>query len=210
MTSREARIEAWDRKYRGAHPRWRGPPEPGILLPERARVLELGCGDGKTLRGLVGGSRDVVGLDFSWEGLTSLRSRSVDEDGFQLVRADGSHLPFSSESFDVIVAHHFFEHFEALERVEAATEAVRVLESDGILYLRAFSSMDMRAGKGNPIETSTFIREGIPYHYFEEEEIQPLFRGLTLESIRTDVSEKRFAGEPRKRAVIVALLRKSL
>jgi ubiquinone/menaquinone biosynthesis C-methylase UbiE len=210
MTPREARIEAWDRKYQGAHPRWRGPPEPGIHPPEGARVLELGCGDGKTLRGLVGARREVIGLDFSRAGLTSLRARSADNGEFQLVQADGSHLPFAPGSFGVVVAHHFFEHFEAMERREAAAEAVRVLSWKGALYLRAFSSKDMRAGKGSPIEPSTFMREGIPYHYFEEGEVQPLFRGLTIESIRTDTSEKRFAGEPRKRAVIVAVLRKSL
>ena len=210
MTSRGARIEAWDRKYQGVHPRWRGPPEPGIQLPEGARALELGCGDGKTLRGLVGAGREVIGVDFSRKGLISLRARSADESIFQLVQADGSHLPFTNESFGVVVAHHFFEHFEALERKEVAAEVARVLGRKGILYLRAFSSLDMRAGKGRPIEPSTIMREGIPYHYFEEDELHPLFRGLTLESIRTEISEKRFFGEPRKRAVIVASLRKSL
>ena len=73
MTSREASIEAWDRKYQGAHPRWRGPAALGFQLPDEARVLELGCGDGKTLRGLVGARREVIGLDFSRRGLTSLR-----------------------------------------------------------------------------------------------------------------------------------------
>ena len=149
-------------------------------------------------------------MDFSRKGLTSLRARSADEGEFQLVQADGSHLPFTPESFGVIVAHHFFEHFKAMERKEAAAETVRVLCLNGMLYLRVFSSKDMRAGKGSLIEPSTFMREGIPYHYFEEDELHPLFRGLTLESIRTEISEKRFFGEPRKRAVIVASLRKSL
>jgi len=53
------------------------------------------------------------------------------------------------------------------------------------------------------------MREGIPYHYFERTRSSPC-SAADLESIRTDISEKMFAGEPRMRAVIVAVLRKSL
>jgi ubiquinone/menaquinone biosynthesis C-methylase UbiE len=210
MGSIRAKIMAWDRKYEGEHPRWRGPAVHELNLPDGGRVLELGCGDGKTLRGLVGKGHEVVALDFSRQAILSMMARMANEGHVHPVLGDGSVLPFSSETFQLVVGHHFFEHLESQGRRSAAREVARVLSPGGILSVRAFGRHDMRDGKGEVIEPSTYLREGIVYHYFEEEEIVLLFGDLKLCSLRTEVMNKRFAGEPRSRVVIRAEFHKGL
>ncbi len=204
-----AGSEAWDKKYQTGHPRWRGPPAQELDIPDGGRVLELGCGDGKTLRGLVGRNREVVALDFSNVALLS-SVRSIKDRDFHLVRGDGAALPFASGTFQLVVGHHFFEHLLAEERRGSAKEAARVLAPGGALRVRAFGRGDMREGKGKMVEPSTYVREGIAYHYFTEEELCALFSDLAVGSIEKEVTIKRFAGEPRERVVLLAEFRKGL
>jgi ubiquinone/menaquinone biosynthesis C-methylase UbiE len=210
MGSRDAKMETWDRKYQGDHPRWRGPSVHEFNLPKGERVLELGCGDGKTLRGLLAKDQEVVALDFSRQALLSLEGRIANMVNVHPVQGDGSVLPFVSESFQLVVGHHFFEHLESDERSSSAGEVARVLRSGGSLSVRAFGRQDMREGKGERIEPSTYLREKIVYHYFDERELERLFSDLTLDTMVTEVTSKRFAGELKNRVIIHAEFHKGL
>jgi ubiquinone/menaquinone biosynthesis C-methylase UbiE len=139
-----------------------------------------------------------------------LRGRMSKDERAVLVEGDGSALPFASGSFQLVVAHHFLEHLEAEERRSSAIEVARVLGPGGTLSVRAFGREDMREGKGEVTEPSTYLREGIAYHYFQEEELKNMFRALTLDSMRTEVTIKRFAGELKSRVVLHASFHKGL
>jgi MPBQ/MSBQ methyltransferase len=210
MRSRESKLAAWDRKYDGAHPRWRGPSDVHIDIHDGETVLEIGCGDGKTLLGLVRGDHQTIGLDFSRKALLSLAKRSEEVGAAHLVQAECTSLPFASESLHHVVAHHVLEHLEAEERQVAAKEVARTLRPGGWLHASVFAREDLREGKGELVEPSTYLREGILYHYFLEEELEGLFGALTMRSIRTELTVRRFAGEPIKRSVIHGTFHKGL
>jgi len=208
MLSRSSRLAAWDRKYGGDHPRWRGPSDLDIEIQEGETVLELGCGDGKTLQGLQGSGHRTIGLDFSRRALLSIGERT--SEGALLVQADCVHLPFASGSLHRIVAYHVLEHLGIKERCLAAGEVARTLKPGGWLHVSAFAREDLREGKGELVEDSTYLREGILYHYFQEGELRELFSALHLHSMRTESKVKRFAGKPIKRSVVHAVFRKGL
>lgn len=171
------------------------PPRPGL-------ALELGCGDGKTLKSLLS-SGQVVSLDFSRRALLSCRHRLPLGPLSELVQGEMATLPFADAVFDLVLAHHVLEHLYEEERTSLAEEIVRVLKPGGALDLRAFSCGDMRQGKGREVERSTFLREGILYHYFTEEELGGLFGRLVLDEMCTSVTEKRFSGAVHRRSVIL-------
>ncbi|MEE2896525.1 MAG: methyltransferase domain-containing protein, partial [Planctomycetota bacterium] len=55
-----------------------GPPNPEILelvptLPARARVMDLGCGEGRLMLPLAEAGFELVGVDVSEAGITKLR-----------------------------------------------------------------------------------------------------------------------------------------
>jgi SAM-dependent methyltransferase len=84
----------------------RAPTATGHLLPanvpDRARILDIGCGAGQTLIALGPGSgRTVVGIDIDAEALR-LGQALTGETRFVCGRAES--LPFGRDSFDFVIA----------------------------------------------------------------------------------------------------------
>lgn len=104
------------------------------------RILDFGCGYGSFLIYCLKRGYDVTGVDisrqrleffsviFELSGLPEfLRSRYI--------IYDGRNLPFSDNSFDVVVANQVLEHVRRVREVIA--ELGRVLKKGGILYTRS-------------------------------------------------------------------------
>ncbi len=67
-----------------------------------ARVLELGCGDGRLLREVADAAELVVGIDPHAESLVAaMREHASAGHELRLVRADAAALPLARERFDV-------------------------------------------------------------------------------------------------------------
>jgi len=196
---------AWDRQYSRRGELWGGAADGLPALPEGSEVLELGCGNGKTLSAMTGRSWQITGLDFSAEAV-ALCSRIT---GPRLLTADVRHLPFRDETFDAVFAFHITGHLEREDREMMAEEITRVLRRGGRLFFRGFGRGDMRCGKGTETEEATFRRgDGIITHYFTEEETEDLFSGLRAISVRTDTWNMRIRGRDYPRAEIWAELMK--
>jgi SAM-dependent methyltransferase len=193
---------AWDLEYAKPHPLWKGVPHEVGMPPGTGRVLELGCGNGKTLAALMKGGSEVVGVDFSRNGLRAC-ARSVPAPP-DLVQADLRWLPFAGDSFDHVVAFHVLGHLPAVDRPIAVGEIRRVLRPGGGLLVRVFSGADMRCGQGEEVEPRTFMKgTGIPCHYFEKAELLDLldgFRVLVLDGVK---ALKRYDGQEYQRAELV-------
>ncbi|GEM_PF-2726071 len=95
------------------------------------RLLDLGVGKGrlKLYYPADGPPVDWIGLDIQTWRLEAAKKVP----GWQLVRGDGTRLPFPDGAFDLVVCSQVLEHFENSE--EALREAGRVLASDGTLLL---------------------------------------------------------------------------
>jgi SAM-dependent methyltransferase len=92
-------------------------------------VLDLGCGDGRTIdmfRDLLPQST-WTGVDIETSPEVNLRSRN---DG-KFVTYDGVTLPFNESAFDLIYSHQVLEHCRFPEKV--ISEAFRVLRAGGFL-----------------------------------------------------------------------------
>jgi SAM-dependent methyltransferase len=70
-------------------------------LPERSRVLDLGCGGGGPATRALAARHDVLGVDISEQQLERAR-RLVPEARF--LRADATEVAFEPESFDAVVS----------------------------------------------------------------------------------------------------------
>lgn len=196
-----AHLQAWDQDYIRRGRVWGGSVRGLPDLPEGSRVLEMGCGDGKSLSAMPIGWR-VVALDLSPQALRL--ARKVKESG-SFILADGCRLPLQSESFDAVFAIHVAGHLFEEERRAFAGEAARVLLPGSRLFFRDFSREDMRAEQGEEVEPGTFQRRsGIITHYFDEREVESLFSGLERDFIHTRRWNMRIRGKENVRAEVEA------
>ncbi len=196
--------DTWDPFYRRRGRMWGGITRDIPELPVGSRVLELGCGSGKTLRGMENRGWRVIALDISSEAIALSRAACSAE----FVIGDGRSLPFREGSFDAVFAFHVLGHLLETQRCAMRKEIVRVLRNGGMLFFRGFSSSDFRAS-GEEIEERTFLRgDGTLTHYFTEDEVVGIFDSLELVSVETVLWNLRIRGRDLPRAEIRATFRK--
>ena len=205
----DSHKKAWEKEYRSRHNLWAGGVKGLPELPAGAQVLELGCGNGKTLSAMLGRPWRITALDISTEAVRL--SRLALERKIELLVADVGRLPFRNASFDAVFAFHVAGHLLISERERMAQEASRVLKEDGLLFFRGFEKGDLRAGSGVRLEPGTFMRgQGIMTHYFTEPEVEELFGLLEPLSICTSKWKMRIRGEDKIRSEVAAVFRKSV
>jgi SAM-dependent methyltransferase len=106
--------------------------QPDLLPAEAgARVLDVGCGDGRHI--LAAGARGAyaVGVDYDPVELLKARTR-LGATRIDLIAADASHLPFRDEAFEAIICTETLEHLP--DDVGAMREIGRVLVDEGLLH----------------------------------------------------------------------------
>ena len=196
--------EAWDSFYSGNRRPWRGVSDIGELpFPPGGRVLEVGCGNGKTAVALAKRGYRVTGMDFSQKAIDICRELILDAD---FVCASVLNIPFENGSFDGISAFHVLEHLTDEELSKASEDLYRVMRNGGYLLVKSFAEGDMRAGKGITSGDSVIRGNGILYHYFTEDELTSKLSQFECVSIRTVEDKTRF-GPVRRR--IEAVFRKA-
>lgn len=192
LLKRAPHLYAWEKDYKMRGELWRGPFLSFSFqdfLPGGAKVLELGCGDGKTLSSLVSCGFKATGIDISPSALKLARKKVGRK--AKLVVGDVCSLPFRSNFFDAVVAVHVLGHLTAKERKKAVVEIKRVLCSGGLLFFEGFSRSDFRFGAGVEVERNTFRRaNNVWYHYFSVAEAKRLFSGFKVVELCEECVEK--------------------
>jgi ubiquinone/menaquinone biosynthesis C-methylase UbiE len=184
--------DVWDAEYRRKGVLWRGETE----LPKglQGRVLELGCGDGKSMAAAK--ELDVIGVDISREGLRLCAAR-LGGCG-PLLQADATCLPFTDGAFDAVLAFHILENLNDAEVRALALEVAHVLHPDGILWVRCFHPDDMRS----PTQGGKEERSGISYRYRDEGALRALLRPLQPITLERRELRKRYHGRDLRRVVL--------
>jgi SAM-dependent methyltransferase len=109
-----------------------------VVVRERARVLELGCGTGRVLSPLLSTGAAVVGVDRSAPMLARCRRRLRRGRRFRpggLVRADVRALPYAPGSFGAIVAPYgLLQSLVSDKALDAALDSVASVLAPGGLF----------------------------------------------------------------------------
>ncbi|MBT8508414.1 methyltransferase type 11 [Methanomicrobiaceae archaeon CYW5] len=198
--------EEWDENYRQRGRLWTGGVTGIPPLPPEGSILELGCGNAKTIAAVEGDARRITGIDISRHALALARA-AVPQATF--CQADARNLPFRDGTFFAVIAYHITGHLTAAGRAVLAAEALRVLASGGVLFVREFSTGDFRCGKGTETESMTFRRgTGIYTHYFTPDELEALFAPARLISLESRGWVMRIRGKDYPREVIDAVFRR--
>jgi len=205
----ESGAGPWEGEYARKGRLWGGAVHFLPAIPRKGRVLELGCGNGKTSRALLERGCEVVGIDPALTAIGLCRHHAPGETGGEFALADARSLPFTDASFTAVIAFHVIGHLPGEERERCAREAARVLNDGGTLYFSGFSKEDFRAGNGCETEPGTFLRKnGIATHYFTESEVLALFGELVPSGCTTRRWALTVRGKAFPRAEIAAAFTK--
>jgi SAM-dependent methyltransferase len=196
----------WEETYRRQKYLWGGSVPELPSLPHHARVLELGCGNGKTFAALLRNGWDAVALDFSKTAVKTARSQiTLDQSGDCIV-ADARSIPFRAASFDAVFSWHILGHLTGQDRIQVAERIGSLLKPGGIVLFSEFSRDDFRCNKGTLLEEGTFLRgNSISTHYFTEDEVRKLFISLPCISLITRQWEMKGRGTNYVRSEIQAV-----
>ena len=143
------------------------PPNPTLLryaAGERAtgmeRALDIGCGAGRNAVPLARLGWTVTGIDLSWPMLEAAAGRARAESvsqRFRQVLAPMEHLPITSASMDLIVAHGIWNLARSSGQFRAALrEAARVARPKAALFVFTFSRATLPPGAA-PVAGEDFV-----------------------------------------------------
>ena len=199
--------KVWENDYKSRGCLWGGGLPSLPDLPLGSRVLELGCGNGKTLSAMLRYPWTITALDVSARAVMLGRIAALERADFLV--ADACLLPFRDLAFDAVFAFHVVGHVLHADRETMASEVTSVLKHEGKLFFRDFGVEDMRASTGEEIEPSTFRRgQGVTTHYFTEDEAADLFSLMKPVAILTHKWKMRVRGKDLLRTEVEAVFQK--
>lgn len=125
----------------------------GISIPAGARILDMGCGEGRAVRALRDAGFDAWGCDIAFDNCGALHdpagTRDLLERGFlRPISLQPYRLPFDDAEFDVVLSTEVLEH--VMNYPEFIAENRRVQKPDGI-------SLHIFPGPWPPIELHTYV-----------------------------------------------------
>ncbi|MFN6560176.1 MAG: class I SAM-dependent methyltransferase [Nostoc sp. ChiSLP01] len=111
-----------------------------VNLPDRANILDIGCGTGRLLGRLATKFPDLrgTGLDLSSNMLRMARLTNRHHPRLIFIEGKAESLPFADGQFDAVFSTISFLHY--LEPQQVVSEIARVLSPGGCFYLVDFTS----------------------------------------------------------------------
>ena len=114
------------------------------LFPDRASVLELGCGTGDMWRGksdVIGRCSRLILSDFSAGMLDKAKETLKDESGIEYRVIDIRDIPCPDRCFDAVIANMMLYHVPDLDK--GLGEVRRVLKNGGVFYCATYGENGM-------------------------------------------------------------------
>jgi SAM-dependent methyltransferase len=133
------------------------------FIPQGAKTLEIGCGTGKiTAQAAKYRSSQAVGIDVLPQSIDYARGLAdYMEVTVEFVLGSGFSVPFSPESFDVVLSEGVIEHFSRAETDRMVAEHARVCRPGGHVVISVPNLLNL------PL-TYHKLRAGSGYHAYPE------------------------------------------
>lgn len=104
-----------------------------LHIPKNSKVLDIGCGYGRTIRTISSITNDIIGIDNDEKAVEQVKNCKLN-----ILLADVFNLPFSDKHFDYLVLMMTLVNFSE-NKVKALEEMKRVLKDSGKITISVYS-----------------------------------------------------------------------
>lgn len=163
------------------------PPITRHLPDGEGRLLDIGCGTGRTLHQIaVAHPRlRLTGVDLSPAYIKHARKQLIDLDDITLAVENGEHLPWADATFDVVTSTYMFHELPRNARRNVVREMLRVLKPGGLVVIEDSAQL---------VESAVFepVLRGFPADFHEpfyedylEDDLAELLREVGFADVGT-------------------------
>ena len=142
------------------------------------RVLEVGCGAGTDLARFAKGGAVVTGVDVAASAI-ELARRNFQQQGLEadLREADGEHLPFADDTFDLVYAHGVVQYTP--DGAALVNECRRVLEPGGEAVFQVYNRISWLNALSKLMKVPLEHEDAPVLKKYSAAEFRALLRGFT-------------------------------
>jgi len=108
------------------------------IITPNAKVLEVGCGDGRSIFDILPITKNITGIDHDDKAIADAKNNFSSYPSIKILKEDATKLPFQSEDFDFVVCLTTFANF-ADNKFIILEEMKRVLKNSGKIIISVFS-----------------------------------------------------------------------
>ena len=146
-------------------------------LPTGAKVLDIGCGNGKNM----GIRKDLQMIGFEQ---SSTLCEICAKKGLEVVQGDARSLPFPNNSFDAVIMIAVLHHLPPIEQRTVLFEIKRVLQSGGVAMITCWAVEQPPSARRKFVRGLNLVewsgREELPLMYWVQDEADAKELGRSL------------------------------
>lgn len=151
-------------------------------------ILDLGCGSGNNTLYLINKNKKVIAVDFSQNAINNIKKNFKEIYDTKCINMlDG--LPFSDNSFEVVIADLSLHYFKDKDTIRIIEELKRVLCKNGHLIIRVNSINDINHGAGQGLEIEYHLyqtQDGRLKRFFDENDIKEYFKDFDIKYLKEE------------------------
>ncbi|MBU0958751.1 MAG: class I SAM-dependent methyltransferase [Nanoarchaeota archaeon] len=107
-------------------------------LTRDCKVLEVGCGEGRTLNDITHITKNITGIDHDEKAVNDAKNNFKNNPEIKIIQAKAENLPFENKTFDFVICMTTFANF-AQKKYKILKEMKRVLKDNGSIIISVFS-----------------------------------------------------------------------
>jgi len=109
-----------------------------LNITKNAKVLEVGCGEGRSLKDIINITENLTGIDHDPYAVKKAKTNLKGHSKINVLRAEATNIPFKDKSFDFVICMTTFANFGD-KKDKVLEEMKRVLTDKGYIIISVFS-----------------------------------------------------------------------
>lgn len=161
-------------------------------IKKNSKVLEVGCGDGRSLKDVLLVTKNITGIDHDETAVEHAKNNFESIPSIKIILAEGNKLPFQDSMFDYVTCIGTFANF-GQDKYAILEEMRRVVKDDGKIIISAYSedalqermksyeaiNVPIKSSKNGTVIFDDFGEEGVS-EQFSKEELLEIFDKVKL------------------------------